>query len=336
MRSLTLPQHCRLVSWTPVVAAAVFPSWKGGTRFLTTPPSWLCWREPDRGSSSRTCSVEKFSPSTTNGWEEFTEKPSLGPMLTTSTCPGVRVSSTPCGHHWGTSPLTWAPWLWWSHQTTTKTFANFRFNSPPPPFLVLRCVLSRRPTEAVTLSEKISPALAGSQRTPLRSRRSGWHCPCRIFNNYNLPRFDCAWKTASFSAGDVLIFTNREDPAGWEPSIMSVLQDPSHVNQEQDQQVIIIIIIIIITIMMMSSLMCEMTAAEWGSVVTPGGRGGTSRLTAGRSGLSWSSSSSSSWSRFMGDKFPLEDSATKHGLWADNDRDNQSRTMAEMKIKWNL
>ena len=54
-----------------------------------------------------------------------------------------------------------------------KNFRKFQVQLTPPPFLVLRCVLSRRPTEAVTLSEKISPALAGSQRTPLRSRRSG-------------------------------------------------------------------------------------------------------------------------------------------------------------------
>ena len=40
-------------------------------------------------------------------------------------------------------------------------------------------------------------------------------------------------------------------------------------------------------------------------------------------------------SRFMGEKFPLDDSAPKHGLWAEK-REEQSRTMADMKIKWNI
>ena len=37
----------------------------------------------------------------------------------------------------------------------------------------------------------------------------------------------------------------------------------------------------------------------------------------------------------MGEKFPVDSAAPKHGLWADN-RDDQSRTMTDMKIKWNL
>ena len=37
----------------------------------------------------------------------------------------------------------------------------------------------------------------------------------------------------------------------------------------------------------------------------------------------------------MGETFPLDDSAPKHGLWAES-QDSNSTTMTEMKLKWEI
>ena len=74
-----------------------------------------------------------------------------------------------------------------------------------------------------------------------------------------------------------------------------------------------------------------------GLAATQGGRGKISPLITGRKGSSVQRSivPPPPPLRFMGEKFPVDSAAPKHGLWADN-RDDQSRTMTDMKIKWNL